>query len=103
MSSADGVSNVVTKTMSLAEHEFITGCERLAAAAGDQVRERHAQFTAGDGSVEISYTPLGMVRLGGLLELPRAEVTLSFSDDVSAAARDAFLKRFDQTFQRGGG
>ncbi|MCH9764627.1 MAG: nucleotidyltransferase domain-containing protein [Alphaproteobacteria bacterium] len=91
----------IEKTMTLAEHEFITGCQRLA-ADGDSVTTRVAQIALDAGSVTIRYEPLAGVRLGGLLELPRAKVSLAFSD-VTEAEQEAFVRRFDITFQRGGG
>lgn len=54
------------------------------------------------GSVEIRYEALPGVRLGGLLELPRALVRLTF-EDIPEAEREAYLRRFDIAFQRGGG
>lgn len=87
--------------MSLAEHEFVTGCERLA-DDGDTISTREANISVGQGFVQILYKPLPGVRLGGLLELPRALVSLTYSD-VPPADQDKFTKRFDMTFQRGGG
>lgn len=77
------------------------GCERLA-NEGDEVTQHEARIAFGDGGVVIRYEPQPGVRLGGLLELPRATVTLTFSD-VSREERDAFTRRFEMTFQRGGG
>jgi hypothetical protein len=57
---------------------------------------------SGSGRVSIHFEALPSVRLGGLLELPRARVTLSL-EGVSLADRAAFLRRFDMAFQRGGG
>lgn len=54
------------------------------------------------GQVAIEFTPLKNQVLGGLLSLPRASVTLTF-DAVDETAQRAFLARFDQAFQRGGG
>lgn len=95
-------TNVIEKIMSLAEHEFIKGCQRLA-GDGDTVTEHDARISVGGGVVDIAYRPLDGVRLGGLLELPRAKVTLTYSDAVSSEDRDQFLRRFDLAFQRGGG
>ena len=91
----------IEKTMSLAEHEFVTGCERLA-KEGDVVSQHEAKIAIGVGHVVIRYEPLEGVRLGGLLELPRAKVSLTFSS-VSAEEQQAFTRRFEITFQRGGG
>lgn len=98
---SDRTSAPIQKLMSLAEHEFITGCTRLA-GEGDSVSPREAKIAVGDGSVTIRYEPLPGVRLGGLLALPRANVTLSYAN-VSQVDQDDFTKRFEMTFQRGGG
>lgn len=87
--------------MSLAEHEFVMGCERLA-EEGDTVTKDKANIRLGQGTVVIRYEPLPGVRLGGLLELPRANVTLAYQG-VAAEDQDAFTHRFEMTFQRGGG
>lgn len=92
---------LVEKTMSLAPHEFVTGCQRLA-DDGDAVGERSATLAVGSGSVEITYEPLGSVRLGGLLELPRAKVRLNYID-VATEDQLNFTKKFEIAFQRGGG
>ena len=42
------------------------------------------------------------MRLGGLLQLPRAKVSLKFRD-VTPEQREQFLRVFDVAFQRGGG
>ena len=60
------------------------------------------QLDVGGGTVAIAYTARPNVRFGGLLDLPRALVSLTFSN-VSPADQNAFVKRFEQTFQRGGG
>jgi len=87
--------------MSLAEHEFVTGCKRLA-GDGDTVTAHQANIAVGQGDVEIRYSPLPGVRLGGLLELPRANVTLHYNG-VGTEEQNAFTHRFEMTFHRGGG
>ncbi len=66
------------------------------------VSGRPARLDVGGGVAEIAFEPRTGVRLGGLLELPRAVVTFSF-DGVDRAAREALVARFDRAFQRGGG
>lgn len=61
-----------------------------------------ARLPVGSGHVEISFEPRPAVRLGGLLELPRAVVTFVF-DGVEPAERARIVDRFDRSFQRGGG
>lgn len=92
---------VIEKTMSMTEREFEAGCLRLA-SPGDAVDGLEARYGLGPGSVTVRYAPLPEVRLGGLLALPRASVTLTF-DNASEADQKAFVAKFDQVFQRGGG
>lgn len=87
--------------MSLAPNEFVASCERLA-GANDHVSESRVELGVGDGQVVITYEPLEGVRLGGLLDLPRAKVTITF-DGVDPTEQEKFLRRFEVTFQRGGG
>ena len=90
----------IEKLMSLTPSEFAASAARLAnrdIAPGESVSE-----ALGTGRVEISCAPSASVRLGGLLELPRAVVTISFHD-VSDDDREAFMRRFELAFQRGGG
>ncbi len=54
------------------------------------------------GSVTVSYVAKEGVVLGGLMALPRAEVSLAF-DGVNGTARETFMRKFDIAFQRGGG
>ena len=57
---------------------------------------------AGTTTATISFEALPKLRLGGLLAMPQARVTIAF-DGVAEAERAHFLKRFDLAFQRGGG
>ncbi len=54
------------------------------------------------GRVEVAYLPQDGVVLGGLMALPRAKVTLAF-DGLDEQAREKFLRKFEISFQRGGG
>jgi hypothetical protein len=91
----------VEKLMSLTLAEFQA---TIAPLAGGPLpaRETHADIRTGSGRVVIAFEPLPSVRLGGLLDMPRALVSLTYSG-VSDEERAAFLKRFDLAFQRGGG
>lgn len=91
----------VEKIMSMTAREFADGCERLA-DAGDEVSFSLATFAVSNGQVAVRFEPLDGVTLGGLLKLPRARVTLTFSG-LSDQERTDFLRRFDMAFQRGGG
>lgn len=91
---------LIEKLMSLTTSEFAAAASRLVnrdIAPGASVSE-----ALGTGRVAISCAPGASVRLGGLLELPRAVVTISFHD-VSDDDREAFMRRFELAFQRGGG
>ena len=58
----------------------------------------------GDASrgVHIEVRPLPPRRLGGLFVVEHAEVKIEFQN-YDAAEQQAFLKQFDQAYQRGGG
>ena len=92
----------VTKIMALTLADFHRSLKTLAldiAATGGQTEITVPQE---NGSVSISYEALEDETLGGLLALPRARVTIRFSNLDDAQAEE-FLARFDQAFQRGGG
>lgn len=101
MARPNTTSDLVRKIMSATPGEF---AQSLSALLGREVAigEMPLRIPLGTGEVVVSRVPLPGVRLGGLLELPRAEVTLTFRD-VTAEERDAFLRRFEIAFQRGGG
>ncbi len=90
---------MVEKIMSASREEF---ARSLAVLLGKEVPELPARVAVGGGNVEITYEALQPARLGGLLELPRARVTLAF-EGVSPADVESFQRRFDLAFQRGGG
>ena len=89
----------IEKLMTLSRNEFLSALGNVGGVepAGQSWRARLAE-----GSVAITYTPQPSVRLGGLLDLPRAKITLEFQNADDAARKD-FLQRFDLAFQRGGG
>ena len=91
----------VEKDMGLTLSEFQLTLARL---TGTPLT--HGQSSAligvGAGSVAVDYEQRPPLRLSALLEMPRALVSLKFSN-VTEAERLAFLKRFDITFHRGGG
>lgn len=94
---------VIEKIMTLSAGEF---AKSLCAFAGGDVAfvDGRARLGVGDegGVAEIAYAPLPPRRVGGLLELPQARVTITLTG-VSPSAAQAFLRRFDIAFQRGGG
>ncbi|MEQ1695870.1 MAG: hypothetical protein ABL901_08520 [Hyphomicrobiaceae bacterium] len=90
----------IEKLMSLSLREFQ---HSLCPLAGRTVGEVSAvSLPVADGSVTISYEARPSVRFGGLLEIPRAVVSLVFSG-VTSQQQEVFMKRFDLAFQRGGG
>ncbi|HEX4894388.1 MAG TPA: hypothetical protein VFV47_13975 [Hyphomicrobiaceae bacterium] len=54
------------------------------------------------GSARLLFEGLGKRRLGGLLSMPQARITLDLSG-LPEPEREPFLRRFDIAFQRGGG
>ena len=91
--------------MSVSRAEFLASLEhagRVSQTSGDQWVCPLEGANSADGQAVITFSPAASVRLGGLLELPRARVTIRF-DGGSAQARASFLRRFEIAFQRGGG
>jgi hypothetical protein len=93
----------IEKTMTLSAGEF---AKSIAAFTGGDVAITDSRATVAvndkGGSAEIAFEALPSRRVGGLLELPQARVTITFAN-VRAAELDAFVRRFDIAFQRGGG
>ena len=91
----------IEKLMSLTLREFQYTIAPL--AGGPLASDRNdVQIALAGGTVVVAYDPRPSVRLGGLMDMPRAIVSLTFRG-LSQPERDAFIKRFDFTFQRGGG
>lgn len=91
----------IEKLMSLSLVEFQLTVARLSGNPLDAQQTR-VEIPLAPGHVSLNYEQLPGVRFGGLLDLPRALVSLTF-DGVATPDSEAFLKRFDFTFQRGGG
>lgn len=91
----------IEKIMALTLPEFQASLAALS-KSGATAGPGGVRLPIGIGAVEISFEPLPPVLLGGLLELPRARVSLAF-DNVPPPERKAFLVAFDIAFQRGGG
>lgn len=91
----------IEKLMSLAPREFQLS---LAPIAGVTLvgSDYDATLVVGQGQVIIVYEPRAPIRLGGLLDMPQALVSLTFVE-VTPAERVAVLARFDLAFRRGGG
>lgn len=101
MISSDPTRDHIEKLMSLSLREFQT---TLSALIGRSVGEHETAVThaLGTASVAIAYIPQPSVTFGGLLQMPRALVSLTFAD-ATEAERSAFLTKFDNHFRRGGG
>ena len=102
-------TTTIEKTMTLSAAEF---AKSLAAFAGADVVIKDGKATVGVVSGEqaaeegrfaqITFHPLPPRRVGGLLELPQAKVTITLAN-VPPDVQADFLRRFDIAFQRGGG
>jgi hypothetical protein len=94
--------NSIIKLMAATPAEFARGMERL---TGDMTAKSFGAATEIElpgGSVRISYTPREGRRLSPLLVMPAADVTFAFAG-VTNVDQVAFIAKFDQVFQRGGG
>ena len=91
----------IEKLMSLTLAEFH---KSIAVLAGEDRsgNGNSVELLVEDGTARINYDALPGARLGGLLELPRAKVSIAF-EGLSEPQRRAFLARFDLAFRRGGG
>ncbi len=87
--------------MSLSAAEFATSIAIMGPCRNSYTGAK--VFELPSGTVEISFEVIAGVRLGGLLALPRAKVTLKFAHSLTPSDRAAFVRRFDIAFQRGGG
>jgi hypothetical protein len=94
------------KLMSISRAEFAASARGLDPAVGlsDEGETCLARFALADGGfASVRCEPRApRVIGGGLLSLPQADVTLTF-EGTHPAAEEAFLKRFEICFQRGGG
>lgn len=93
----------VQKLMSVTRAEFESGIARLTGAAALSSGAVYDLSTAAGGRpVTASFEPQPDAVLGGLVRLPRVQVTL----DLHALDKDeraGFMLHFDRVFQRGGG
>lgn len=92
----------LTKDMAMTEADFL----RLLPKAMDgwDYRVEGTSVTAGTAArgLTITLSALPSRTLGGLLVLQRRQVEIAFHG-LAEAEQEAFLGRFDQAFQRGGG
>ncbi len=94
------------KLMSLSRGEFEASARALDGgaileAAGDAIVACY--LLGANGSARVRYAPLPPRTIGGgLLTLPQAEVTIEF-ENASTSEQQDFQRRFETSFQRGGG
>jgi hypothetical protein len=91
---------VIEKDMSLSVAEFLRDLPR-ALPAGFRLDGRLATWSEGGRRGEIAIVAEGERRIAQLA-LPRVTVRIAL-EGYGAAAAKAFLARFDQVYQRGGG
>ena len=92
---------LVVRLMSVTPAEFARSLAVLDPQAYlDPAGTARVQVAGSRASVHLEVLPER--RLGGLLALPQARVSIAF-DDGTAGQRQAFLDLFDLAFQRGGG
>jgi hypothetical protein len=97
----EAAATPIVQTMSISRDEFRKSVLAIDPSALAVAADRF-RLAVPPGHVTIGYAPLPGVRLGGLLDLPRAEVSLDF-EGLDAVEQAAFLRRFEIAFQRGGG
>ena len=89
------------KLMSISRAEFLASLVHV----GNALETADGAWTVpldGGGNAIITFEAVPGVRLGGLLDLPRARVSIRFDGGSTAACRK-FLLGFELAFQRGGG
>ncbi len=92
----------IVKDMALTPEQFIREIGR--AMRGLDYRIDGHRVIAGEPErrLMIDVRPLPARRLGGLLSMPRCEISISFHG-YGERDKNAFLEGFDRAFQRGGG
>ena len=91
------------KIMSISANEFARSIVLLPGGADAKIAEDKYLFPLESGEVLITTTKMDdHVIKGSLLVLPRHRVRFDFRE-ADQAARNAFVIRFDSSFQRGGG
>jgi hypothetical protein len=98
---AEAAARAVSKEMALTAAELERALPALAQGRPWQRGDGGVIIDDGLGRIRIGLTPLPERRLGHL-RLPRARVEIAF-DGIDPARREAFLRRFGQVTQRGGG
>jgi len=100
----DGNSASIEKLMTLSQSEYSKSIGTFAGeeAAATALRGDPVTLDVGGGTVVISFEKVEGFSFGGLVEMPRARIVLKMTG-VEQTAADAFIRRFDISFQRGGG
>lgn len=92
----------VEKVMSLDLNDFHRGLKVLDPALELENDQREVVLNDNGTAISIVFETLESAKLGGLLRLPRARVTIDLQA-LDTASANRFLSRFDKAFQRGGG
>lgn len=94
----------IEKLMTLSQSEFSKSIGAFAgeAAAATALRGDPVTLDVGGGQVVITFTKVEGFSFGGLVEMPRARVLIHLKG-VEPTEAEAFMRRFDISFQRGGG
>jgi len=94
----------IEKVMTLSQSEFAKSIGAFAGevAAATAMRGDPVALDVGGGRVVITFTKIDGFSFGGLVEMPRARIQIHL-DGLAPAEAEAFMRRFDISFQRGGG
>ena len=90
------------KDMAITPEDFVRLLPRAVKGWHYSVEGLKVEVGATDQGVSITIVPQEARRLGGLMVLPRSQVSLVFRG-FSDAEREEFLRQFDLSYQRGGG
>ncbi len=92
---------MLTREMSITHKEFLRLLPLAVQGASVSRRDNRLTIKTTAGRVTITLAPETTRQLG-LLEFPVTTVTMEFHD-CNPSEQEAFLKRFDLAYQRGGG
>ena len=91
----------ITRLMGLSHKEFLRSLPAAVRGMTCHAEGAHIRIWDAQKTINIHLGPEQERRLGSLV-LPQTRVTVRF-EGCSAEQREAFLKRFELAFQRGGG
>ncbi|MDH3476644.1 MAG: hypothetical protein OEM59_23445 [Rhodospirillales bacterium] len=92
----------VVKDMAMTLEDFLRGLPSAMTGLDYRVNGHSVEAGTPERRLSIVIEPQPPRRLGGLLAVPRARVTITF-EGYDPAAEAEFVERFDRAFQRGGG